>query len=56
MRSVHTVPSAGSALTAYGGWGSASGIFVDTMISPSMESALAQSLQMPGISGMVAEP
>ncbi|NNK62996.1 MAG: amino acid permease [Gemmatimonadetes bacterium] len=28
------------------------GIFVDTMISPSMESALAQSLQMPGISGM----
>ncbi len=27
-------------------------IFVDTMISPSMESALAQSLQMPGISGM----
>ncbi|MDP2959399.1 MAG: hypothetical protein Q8N53_23475, partial [Longimicrobiales bacterium] len=27
-------------------------IFVDTMISPSMESALAQSLQMPGVSGM----
>lgn len=27
-------------------------IFVDTMISPSMASALAQSLQMPGISGM----
>lgn len=30
----------------------AGAIFVDTMISPSMESALAQSLQMPGISGM----
>lgn len=27
-------------------------IFVDTMVSPSMASALAQSLQMPGISGM----
>ena len=27
-------------------------IYVDTMISPSMESALAQSLQMPGVSGM----
>jgi amino acid transporter len=27
-------------------------IFVDTMISPSMASALAQSLQMPGVSGM----
>ncbi|MGD8322316.1 MAG: amino acid permease [Gemmatimonadota bacterium] len=27
-------------------------IFVDTMISPSMVSALAQSLQMPGVSGM----
>jgi amino acid transporter len=27
-------------------------IFVDTMISPSLESALAQSLQMPGVSGM----
>lgn len=30
----------------------AGAIFVDTMISPSMASALAQSLQMPGISGM----
>jgi amino acid transporter len=28
------------------------GVFVDTMVSPSMASALAQSLQMPGISGM----
>ncbi len=28
------------------------GIYVDTMISPSMASALAQSLQMPGVSGM----
>ncbi len=27
-------------------------IYVDTMISPSMESALAQCLQMPGVSGM----
>lgn len=27
-------------------------IYVDTMISPSMASALAQSLQMPGVSGM----
>jgi amino acid transporter len=27
-------------------------IYVDTMISPSMSSALAQSLQMPGVSGM----
>jgi len=27
-------------------------VFVDTMVSPSMRSALAQSLQMPGISGM----
>jgi len=27
-------------------------IYVDTMISPSMQSALAQSLQMPGVSGM----
>jgi len=27
-------------------------LYVDTMISPSMESALAQSLQMPGVSGM----
>jgi solute carrier family 12 sodium/potassium/chloride transporter 2 len=27
-------------------------IYVDTMISPSIESALAQSLQMPGVSGM----
>ncbi len=27
-------------------------LFVDTMISPSMRTALAQSLQMPGISGM----
>ncbi len=27
-------------------------IFMDTMVSPSLESALAQSLQMPGISGM----
>jgi amino acid transporter len=27
-------------------------IFVDTMISPSMASALAQSVQMPGVSGM----
>ncbi len=27
-------------------------VFVDTMVSPSMESALAQALQMPGISGM----
>jgi len=27
-------------------------VFVDTMISPSMASALAQSLQMPGVSGM----
>ncbi|MCU0303592.1 MAG: hypothetical protein MUC56_06005 [Thermoanaerobaculales bacterium] len=30
----------------------ASGIFVDTIVSPSMRSALAQSLQVPGISGM----
>ena len=29
-----------------------SAIYVDTMISPSMRSALAQSLQVPGISGM----
>jgi amino acid transporter len=29
-----------------------SGIFVDTMISPSMRSALAQTLQAPGVSGM----
>jgi amino acid transporter len=29
-----------------------SGIYVDTMISPSMRSALAQSLQVPGVSGM----
>jgi amino acid transporter len=28
------------------------GIYMDTMISPSMASALAQSLQMPGVSGM----
>ena len=27
-------------------------VYVDTMVSPSMRSALAQSLQMPGISGM----
>ena len=27
-------------------------IYVDTMISPSIESAIAQSLQMPGVSGM----
>ncbi|MFG1691226.1 amino acid permease [Gemmatimonadota bacterium] len=27
-------------------------LYVDTMISPSMESALAQSLQVPGVSGM----
>jgi amino acid transporter len=27
-------------------------IYVDTMVSPSMNSALAQSLQMPGVSGM----
>ncbi|MEM8964168.1 MAG: amino acid permease [Acidobacteriota bacterium] len=27
-------------------------VFVDTMISPSMRSALAQALQMPGVSGM----
>jgi amino acid transporter len=27
-------------------------VFVDTMVSPSMESALAQALQMPGVSGM----
>jgi amino acid transporter len=30
----------------------ASGVYVDTIISPSMSSALAQSLQVPGISGM----
>jgi amino acid transporter len=30
----------------------ASGVYVDTIISPSMRSALAQSLQVPGISGM----
>ncbi len=30
----------------------AGGVFVDTIISPSMSSALAQSLQVPGISGM----
>ncbi len=30
----------------------AGGVFVDTIISPSMTSALAQSLQVPGISGM----
>jgi amino acid transporter len=30
----------------------AAGVFVDTIISPSMSSALAQSLQVPGISGM----
>jgi len=30
----------------------ASGVYVDTIISPSMRSALAQSLQIPGISGM----
>jgi len=29
-----------------------SGVYVDTIISPSMRSALAQSLQVPGISGM----
>jgi len=29
-----------------------SGIFVDTMVSPSMRSAVAQSLQVPGVSGM----
>ncbi len=29
-----------------------SGVFVDTIISPSMKSALAQSLQVPGVSGM----
>ncbi len=29
-----------------------SGLYVDTMISPSMRSALAQSLQVPGVSGM----
>jgi amino acid transporter len=29
-----------------------SGIYVDTMISPSMQSALAQTLQAPGVSGM----
>ncbi len=29
-----------------------SGIYVDTMISPSMKSALAQTLQAPGVSGM----
>ena len=29
-----------------------SGIFVETMISPSMHSALAQSLQIPGVSGI----
>lgn len=28
------------------------GIYVDTMVSPSMRSALAQSLQFPGVSGM----
>jgi amino acid transporter len=28
------------------------GIYVDTMVSPSMRSALAQSLQLPGVSGM----
>ena len=30
----------------------ANGVYVDTIISPSMRSALAQSLQVPGISGM----
>ena len=30
----------------------AGGVFVDTIISPSMSSALAQSLQVPGVSGM----
>lgn len=30
----------------------AGGVYVDTIISPSMRSALAQSLQVPGISGM----
>jgi amino acid transporter len=30
----------------------ASGVYVDTIVSPSMSSALAQSLQVPGISGM----
>jgi len=30
----------------------AGGVFVDTIISPSLSSALAQSLQVPGISGM----
>ncbi len=29
-----------------------SGVYMDTMISPSMKSALAQSLQVPGVSGM----
>ena len=31
---------------------SGSGVYVDTIISPSMRSALAQSLQVPGVSGM----
>lgn len=30
----------------------AAGVYVDTVVSPSMRSALAQSLQLPGISGM----
>jgi len=29
-----------------------SGVYVDTIVSPSMQSALAQSLQIPGVSGM----
>ena len=29
-----------------------SGVYVDTMVSPSMSSALAQAIQMPGVSGM----
>lgn len=29
-----------------------SGVYVDTMVSPSMQSALAQCLQVPGVSGM----